>query len=97
MYLPISCKYPRVIVFLLFLPIYSISGSPKVLKNNNKNFDVNYAKRVIKEVKQIGFRVRTSFIFDLPTTTKEDMEKTIEFILETEPDEIRGHFIIFIF
>ena len=64
-----------------------------VLKNNNKNFDVNYAKRVIKEVKQIGFRVRTSFIFDLPTTTKEDMEKTIEFILETEPDEIRGHFL----
>ena len=26
----------------------------KVLKNNNKNFDVNYAKRVIKEVKQIS-------------------------------------------
>ena len=69
------------------------SGSQKVLENNNKNFDVNYAKQVIKEVKQIGFRVRTSFIFDLPTTTKEDMEKTIEFILETEPDEIRGHFL----
>ncbi len=69
------------------------SGSQKVLENNNKNFKVNYAKKVIKEVKQIGFRVRTSFIFDLPTTTKEDMKKTIEFILETEPDEIRGHFL----
>ena len=69
------------------------SGSQKVLENNNKNFDVDYAKRVIKEVKQIGFRVRTSFIFDLPTTTKDDMEKTIQFILETEPDEIRGHFL----
>lgn len=69
------------------------SGSQKVLKNNNKNFNINYAKHVIKEVKQLGFRVRTSFIFDLPTTTKEDMEKTIEFILETEPDEIRGHFL----
>ena len=65
----------------------------KVLENNNKNFDIEYAKQVIKEVKQIGFRVRTSFIFDLPTTTKKDMEKTIEFILETEPDEIRGHFL----
>lgn len=69
------------------------SGSQRVLENNNKNFDVNYAKQVIKEVKQVGFRVRTSFIFDLPTTTQEDMKKTIEFILETQPDEIRGHFL----
>lgn len=59
------------------------SGSQKILKNNNKNFNVDYAKQVIKEVKQIGYRVRTSFIFDLPTTTKEDMNKTIDFILET--------------
>lgn len=69
------------------------SGSQKVLENNNKNFKVEYAKQVIKEVKQIGFRVRTSFIYDLPTTTREDMKKTIDFILETEPDEIRGHFL----
>ncbi len=69
------------------------TGSQKVLENNNKNFDIEYAKKVIKEVKQIGFRVRTSFIFDLPTTKHEDMIKTIEFILETEPDEIRGHFL----
>ena len=69
------------------------SGSQKVLENNKKIFDIVYAKNVIKEVKQMGYRVRTSFIFDLPTTTKEDMQKTIEFILETEPDEIRGHFL----
>lgn len=69
------------------------SGSQKVLENNNKNFKIEYAKQVIKEVKQIGFRVRTSFIYDLPTTTREDMKKTIDFILETEPDEIRGHFL----
>lgn len=69
------------------------SGSQKVLENNNKNFNIDYAKQVIKEVKQIGYRVRTSFIFDLPTTTKQDMEKTIEFILDTQPDEIRGHFL----
>lgn len=69
------------------------TGSQKVLENNNKYFSVEYAKEVIKEVKQIGFRVRASFIFDLPTTKHEDMQKTIEFILETEPDEIRGHFL----
>lgn len=69
------------------------SGSQKVLENNNKKFNVDYAKQIIKEVKQIGFRVRASFIFDLPTTTKEDMEETIKFILETKPHEIRGHFL----
>lgn len=69
------------------------SGSQKVLENNNKNFSIDYAKKVIKEIKQMGYRVRTSFIFDLPTTTKEDMKKTIDFILETQPDEIRGHFL----
>lgn len=69
------------------------SGSQKVLEKNHKNFNIEYAKQVIKEVKTIGYRVRTSFIYDLPTTTKEDMYKTIEFILETEPDEIRGHFL----
>ena len=69
------------------------SGSQKVLENNNKKFDIEYAKKVIKELKQMGYRIRTSFIFDLPTTTKEDMKNTIKFILETEPDEIRGHFL----
>lgn len=69
------------------------SGSQKVLENNNKKFDVEYAKEVIKEIKRIGFRVRTSFIFDLPSTQAEDMQKTIDFILETQPDEIRGHFL----
>ena len=59
------------------------SGSQKVLENNNKRFDVEYAKKVIKEIRNMGYRVRTSFIFDLPTTTKEDMQKTIDFILET--------------
>lgn len=69
------------------------SGSQKVLENNNKNFNIDYAKKVIKEIKQMGYRVRTSFIFDLPTTKKEDMKKTIDFILEIQPDEIRGHFL----
>ena len=67
--------------------------NPVTTMLSNKNFNTDFAKQVIKEVKQIGFRVRTSFIFDLPSTTKQDMEKTIQFILETQPDEIRGHFL----
>ena len=48
---------------------------------------------VLQQTYAILIRVRTSFIYDLPSTTKEDMYKTIDFILETEPDEIRGHFL----
>ncbi len=69
------------------------SGSQEVLKQNHKNFNIEESKKIIKEVKQMGYRVRCSFIFDLPTTTKKDMKKTTEFILEVQPDEIRGHFL----
>lgn len=69
------------------------SGSQKVLKYNNKNFDIAKAKNVIKEVKQMGYRVRTSFILDLPDTKREDMYETIKFIMDTQPDEIRAHFL----
>ena len=69
------------------------SGSEKVLNYNNKFFSINYAKQVIKECKEMGYRIRNSFILDLPGTTREDMYKTIDFILETQPDEIRGHFL----
>ena len=34
------------------------SGSQKVIENNNKSFNIEYAKKVIKEVKQIRNRAR---------------------------------------
>jgi anaerobic magnesium-protoporphyrin IX monomethyl ester cyclase len=69
------------------------SGNNDILKSIGKNITSEQIKKVIRETKEIGFRVRTSFIFDLPNTTKKSLQDTIDLILEIEPDEIRAHYL----
>ena len=71
------------------------TGSERILKLMNKNMDINYIRKVINEVKNIGYRVRTSFILDYPSTTKEDIIKTKELILNLLPHEIRLHYLAY--
>lgn len=71
------------------------SGNDEVLKANGKNINAKQIKKAIIETKKIGFRVRTSWIFDLPGTDKKALQDTAKLILETEPDEIRAHFLTF--
>lgn len=71
------------------------TGSERILKLMNKNMDINYIRKVINEVKNIGYRVRTSFILDYPSTTKEDILKTKELILNLLPHEIRLHYLAY--
>lgn len=71
------------------------TGSSRLLKQMNKEMDINRVKEIIKETKEIGYRIRNSFILDYPTTTKEDLIKTKELILELEPHEIRLHYLAY--
>ncbi len=71
------------------------SGSKRVLKMMNKEMDIAKIKSIINEVKQMGYRVRTSFILDYPGTTKEDLEKTKELILSIKPHELRLHYLAY--
>lgn len=71
------------------------SGSQKILKMMNKEMDVEEIKQIILEVKNIGYRVRTSFILDYPSTTKEDLLKTKELILSIKPHELRLHYLAY--
>lgn len=71
------------------------TGSSRLLKQMNKEMDINRIKEIIKETKEIGYRIRNSFILDYPTTTKEDLIKTKELILELEPHEIRLHYLAY--
>lgn len=71
------------------------SGSDRILKEMGKPMNISYIKQVIREVKQIGFRVRTSFILDYPGTTIEDFIKTKNLILSLEPHEIRFHYLAY--
>jgi radical SAM superfamily enzyme YgiQ (UPF0313 family) len=89
----------------LFKKMYSVgfrwvhfgieSGSTRLLKLMNKDMDLDYIKKVINEVKKIGFRVRNSFILDYPTSTKEDIALTRKLIRELKPHELRMHYLAY--
>ncbi|MEA3514723.1 MAG: radical SAM protein [Nanoarchaeota archaeon] len=69
------------------------SGSIKALTCQNKGISPEDIKRVIKQTKKIGLRVRASFILDLPEIDEKGMRDTIKLILDSKPDEIRAHFL----
>lgn len=71
------------------------SGSKRILIKMNKNLDCDITKKIISEVKEMGYRVRTSFILDYPTTTVDDLLKTKELILELQPHEVRLHYLAY--
>lgn len=71
------------------------SGSEKILRRMNKFIPSDIIKKTITEVKEMGYRVRNSFILDYPTTTVEDIEMTKELILDLLPHEVRLHYLAY--
>lgn len=69
------------------------SGSNRILKLMHKDMDIDYIKQVIKEVQEIGFRVRTSYILDYPTQTNNELLSTLKLINDLNTSEIRLHFL----
>lgn len=69
------------------------SGSNKLLHQNGKNQSIEHITSVIQKTKNIGFRVRTSWILDLPNSDIDDFEKTISAIENISSDEIRLHYL----
>ena len=67
--------------------------SQHVLDYMGKRITPKQMKEAIVGTKQIGLRVRTSWIFDAPQANEDDVDRTIEFILETQPEEIRAHYL----
>ena len=71
------------------------SGSIRILKLMNKPMNIDYIIKTINEVKTMGYRVRTSFILDYPSSTKEDIKLTRELINELKPHELRLHYLAY--
>lgn len=69
------------------------SGSNKLLRQNGKNQSIEDITSVIQKTQKIGFRVRTSWILDLPDSNIEDFEQTISAIENISSDEIRLHYL----
>ncbi len=58
-----------------------------------KNLNLEQAKKIIKEAKEVGFYTRGSLIFGYPTETKETMLKTLRYAFESGVNAAR--FFIF--
>lgn len=69
------------------------SGNYDVLQANGKNVSPEQIRKAITETKDAGLRVRTSWIFDLPGTDERALQDTVDLILDTEPQEIRAHYL----
>lgn len=69
------------------------SADDNVLYNMHKKITAKQTLEVIQKTKQIGFRVRTSWILDMPDLTEEAILKTEKMIIENPTDEIRLHFL----
>jgi len=70
------------------------SGDDTLLRNIHKNITREKIVSAVKFAKNIGFRVRTSWILNLPASDFSSFDKSAELMLETEPDEIRLHYLV---
>lgn len=69
------------------------TANEKVSQTIHKHLQQEKIRHAIQQSKNIWLRVRTSRILDLPTTTQEHFDQTIQFIKELQTDEIRLHFL----
>lgn len=72
------------------------SGDEKVLKLMNKKLDLQKAREAISNVKKYGMMAKVFLIAGFPGETWDSIEKTKQFIRETQPDKCPPtHFIPF--
>lgn len=69
------------------------SADENILLNMKKKTNPDQILEVLKKTKEIGFRVRTSWIMDMPELTQEALLKTEKMIIENPTDEVRLHFL----
>lgn len=62
------------------------SGSPKILDKIHKGTNPEKMKAIILEAKRIGLPVKTYLMVGHPGETWEDVEMTLQFVKDTEPD-----------
>jgi len=61
------------------------SGSDKVLREMNKNCNISKSFKVLKETHKAGIKVQINIMFGFPTETREDFNRTLEFLIRARP------------
>ena len=62
------------------------SGSPRILKEMNKNTNIHKIKEVFRLTKEHGIRTRAYFLLGMPSETLEDINLTEKLCDELQPD-----------
>lgn len=62
------------------------SGSQRILNLMKKGIDLKQAESAVKNAKNVGLEVLTSYIIGYPGETEADMNETIKFSIQLEPD-----------
>lgn len=62
------------------------SASVKCLEKINKPMDINHTKNILKWCDEAGIFTKNSYMYGLPGETKEDMDKTLNFVLANPQD-----------
>lgn len=64
------------------------SGVPRILELINKNISIKEMNEGIKKIKANGLKVIGSFIFGIPSETKEEMQQTLDYALSLPLDGV---------
>jgi len=65
------------------------SGNQQILHNIKKGMLVDVARRFTKDCHELGIAIHGTFIFGLPGETRETIEETIRFAIETNPHTVQ--------
>lgn len=65
------------------------SGNQQILHNIKKGMRVDVARRFTKDCRELGIVIHGTFILGLPGETKETIEETIRFAIETNPHTLQ--------
>ncbi|MBU0460892.1 B12-binding domain-containing radical SAM protein [bacterium] len=62
------------------------SGSERILRLMNKRQSISDVYQAFEALRESGIRTFGNFMFDYPTETREDIDKTLDLILGVQPD-----------
>jgi hopanoid biosynthesis associated radical SAM protein HpnJ len=65
------------------------SGNQQILHNIKKGMRIEVAKRFTKDCHELGIAIHGTFILGLPGETKETIQETIRFAIETNPHTVQ--------
>jgi len=65
------------------------SGNQQILHNIKKGMRIDVARQFSKDCRELGITIHGTFILGLPGETKETIEETIRFAIETNPHTLQ--------